>query len=158
MPVRVRASCTGSTWKLICRSCGTNTPTCKGRRGAKSEPFLDPGREKKHLEETSLPVRAELSVDLSLPLNSRMQLSSVLRCSGEINTAPSRTGPWHNRLGPASVAHGCWLITVCAGTDPFRVGYRPRTMPARFSRLSCGWGVVAPACRTTSRAPAAPSS
>ena len=51
--------------------------------------------------------------------------------------------PWHNKLptrGCASVSHGCWLITVCAGSNLFWSSYRPRTIRARFRQLSCGAG------------------
>ena len=50
--------------------------------------------------------------------------------------------PLHNKIlqwgSCQSVAYVCWPITLSAGTNPFRIGYRPRTMPAQFIRFSCG--------------------
>jgi hypothetical protein len=75
-----------------------------------------------------------LSSSIASAFTDATQLCAVVTC-GENSTRfqpygnTSPCGPWHSKL-----------LQRLPCTDPFRIGYRPRTIPARFSQLSCGGG------------------
>ena len=160
MPSRGMASLTNLNATLIPRSCGTNTPTCKGdEEQNRSRLRTQPGRERTFTRRAFRSARSCMFLSKVLCVHEATQPPQ----HGWREQSPSPAVPQHEQtrtlaeqagaaLGPASV---CWRTTAYAGTDPFRVGYHPRPIPARF--INCRAGrMVAPDCRTSARAPPAP--